>query len=137
MPPDAVVGTFEDLPTDRPLVDVLGGDDVSRSLYCLNVAGLSEAQLYLRRFDELSNGQRYRAMLAKLIDSGANVWIADEFLSTLDAITASVVAKNIREHAKRSGVTLIAGAPHYEHFSWPRFALTSFSTCMRRGSTVF
>ena len=116
MPRDAVIASFEPLPEGRPLVELLGDDDVSRSLYCLNTAGLSEAQLYLRHFEELSNGQRYRAMLARLIDSGANVWIADEFLATLDPVTACVVAKNIRQHAKRAGVTLIAGAPHYEHF---------------------
>ena len=98
------------------LVELLGGADVSKSLYCLNMAGLSEAQLYLRRFDELSNGQRYRAMLAKLVDSEANVWIADEFLANLDPITACIVAKNIREHARKSGVTLVAGAPHFGNF---------------------
>lgn len=116
VPSDARIANFEPLPDGKPLVELLGDRDVARSLYCLNAAGLSEAQLYLRRFGELSNGQQYRAMLASLIDSGANVWVADEFLATLDVVTASVVAKNVRKHARRSGVTVLLGAAHIDSF---------------------
>lgn len=117
MPVNTRVGRFEGLPSDRPLIEILGRQgDISGALYALNVAGLSDAKLYLRRFDELSNGQRYRAMLAALIDSDCNVWVADEFLSTLDALTAASVASNIVEHVKARKVTLLVGAPHFDAF---------------------
>lgn len=115
MPDDARVGCFEPLDPTLPLVEQLG-EDVPQALYALNIAGLAEAHLYLRRWHELSNGQQYRAMLAKLIDSRANVWVADEFLSTLDPVTACIVARSIRKHVKRLGVTLVVGAPHYGYW---------------------
>lgn len=117
MPTNARVGRFENLPSDRPLIEILGNQaGISAALYALNMAGLSDAKLYLRRFDELSNGQRYRAMLAALIDSDCNVWVADEFLSTLDRITAASVASNIVEHVRARNVTLLVGAPHFDAF---------------------
>lgn len=117
MPVNARVGRFEALPSDRPLIEILGRQaGTAAALYALNVAGLSDAKLYLRRFDELSNGQRYRAMLAALIDSDSNVWVADEFLSTLDPLTAASVASNIVEHVKARRVTLLVGAPHFDAF---------------------
>ncbi len=45
--------------------------------------------LYIRKPQELSDGQRYRFRLAKIIESGAKVWVADEFLAVLDRTTAN------------------------------------------------
>lgn len=117
MPLNARIGRFEALSSKRPLIEILGRQaGTAAALYALNVAGLSDAKLYLRRFDELSNGQRYRAMLAALIDSDSNVWVADEFLSTLDPLTAASVASNIVEHVRARNVTLLVGAPHFDAF---------------------
>jgi ABC-type transport system involved in cytochrome c biogenesis ATPase subunit/GNAT superfamily N-acetyltransferase len=117
MPLDARIGSFEALPRDKPLIEAIAADaKIEDAIYALNIAGLSDAKLYLRRFTELSNGQKYRAMLAFLIGSDANVWVADEFLSTLDPLTAASVASNIAKHVRSRGVTLIVGAPHFDTF---------------------
>jgi ABC-type ATPase with predicted acetyltransferase domain len=99
------------------LVELLApGQPTGAAIHALNRAGLSDAKLYLRRFSELSNGQKYRAMLASLIASDANVWIADEFLATLDPTTARIVAGNVAEHVRSVGVTLLVGAPHFQFY---------------------
>jgi ABC-type ATPase with predicted acetyltransferase domain len=116
VPPNMRVGTIEPLSEDRPIIELFGGDDVKRAIYVLNMAGLSEANLYLRRFDELSAGQQYRAMIARMIDSGHNVWVADEFCSTLDPISALLVAHNLRKLSRKFGATLVVAAPHWEYF---------------------
>lgn len=117
LPDGAHLGRFADLPDDQPLIEVLAADQpTAAAIHALNLAGLSDAKLYLRRFSELSNGQRYRAMLASLMASDANVWVADEFLSTLDATTASIVAGNVAKHVRARRVTLIVGAPHFDSF---------------------
>jgi ABC-type transport system involved in cytochrome c biogenesis ATPase subunit/GNAT superfamily N-acetyltransferase len=117
MPSDARVASFAALPEDKPLIEVIAAEaTIQDAIYALNIAGLSDAKLYLRRFTELSNGQKYRAMLAFLIGSDANVWVADEFLSTLDPLTAASVASNIAKHVRSRGVTLIVGAPHFDTF---------------------
>ena len=100
----------------KPLIDALGERDVRFALYLLGLAGLSEPALYLKRFQELSRGQQYRAVLSKLIASRCNVWIADEFCADLDPATANVVADNVQRIARQMGVTVVAAAPHCDNF---------------------
>lgn len=113
---DANIGVLQPLRSKAPIIQLVGGNDTRRALHVLNIAGLTEAFLYFKTFAELSAGQRYRFMLAKLIDSGANLWLADEFCSTLDEVTASIVAHNLQRHARRMGATVIVAAPHFETF---------------------
>lgn len=110
------VSVLQPLKGRQPLIDALGGSSFDESLYALNVSGLAEAHLYLKEFAELSNGQRYRAMMAKLIASNADVWIADEFCATLDPVTASIVARNLRRCAKRLRVTVLLAAASWADF---------------------
>lgn len=81
-------GTFEPIRSSKALVEVLAPRDVERALYLLGTVGLSDVFVYLKRFVELSHGQQYRAMLARLLASNYNVWLADEFCAALDPITA-------------------------------------------------
>lgn len=116
VPAGVKVGTLKRVAPHRPIVELFGKRDISRAIYVLNMAGLSEAHLYLKRFKELSAGQQYRAMIAKMIDSERNLWIADEFCSTLDPITAHIVAENLNRLSKRFGATLVVAAPHCNYF---------------------
>ncbi|MFY9268863.1 MAG: GNAT family N-acetyltransferase [Candidatus Manganitrophaceae bacterium] len=108
--------TLSSLPSSRPLINSLGRVSFENALFALNVSGLAEAHLYVKRFRELSNGQRYRAMVAKLIASQANIWIADEFCATLDPTTANIVSRNLRRCAKQLGVTVILAAANWTEF---------------------
>lgn len=116
IPPDCRPATFQPIRSKKPLIELLGTTNVRLALYLLGLAGLSEPALYLKRFQELSRGQQYRAMLARLIASGSNTWVADEFCTNLDPVTANVVAYNIQRIVKELGVTLIAAAPHCTDF---------------------
>ena len=109
-------GAFVPIRSRKPLIELIGEKDVRTALYLLGLAGLSEPVLYLKRFEELSRGQQYRAMLAKLITSKSNVWIADEFCTNLDAATAGQVSDNVQRIARKVGATVIAAAPHCENF---------------------
>ena len=66
-----------------PLIDQIG-KNTGEALNFLSLAGLNDAYLFIRKPSELSDGQRYRFRLAKVIESGAQVWVADEFLAVLD-----------------------------------------------------
>jgi ABC-type ATPase with predicted acetyltransferase domain len=116
VPSHASIRNLEPLRNSHPLVNSLGRVSFEHILYALNVSGLAEAHLYVKRFRELSNGQRYRAMVAKLIASGSDIWIADEFCSTLDPITANIVSRNLRRCAKQLGVTVILAAANWAEF---------------------
>jgi ABC-type lipoprotein export system ATPase subunit/GNAT superfamily N-acetyltransferase len=115
-PSSTQISVLSPLDNSRPLINSLGHIPFEHALFALNVSGLAEAHLYVRRFRELSNGQRYRAMVARLIASGASVWVADEFCATLDPTTANIVCRNLRRCAKRFGVTVIVAAANWSEF---------------------
>jgi len=88
------------------------GRSFEEALEILNYAGLNDAFLFLRRFRELSDGQKYRFKVAKMVDSRAGVWVFDEFCSTLDRITAKAVAYCVNKAARKMGATLLAATAH-------------------------
>jgi len=90
--------------------------DVSSALFLMGLVGLSDAFVYLKRFDELSRGQQYRVMLARLMAAGRNVWLVDEFCANLDPVTANVVSDKLQSIARELGATVVLGAPHCESF---------------------
>lgn len=96
---------------DRPVIDQVG-DTTMRATELLAMAGISDAYIYLRKPNELSGGQQYRLMLAKVMDTDADVWIADEFGAVLDRVTAKVVAFNLQKVARRMGKTLLVATTH-------------------------
>ncbi|MPQ56291.1 ATP-binding protein [Duganella sp. FT27W] len=96
---------------DVPLIDQIGATTAA-ALNLLSVAGLNDAYLFVRKPAELSDGQRYRFRLAKLIESGAKVWVADEFLAVLDRTTAKVIAFNLQKIARMAGATLLVATTH-------------------------
>ena len=96
---------------DKPIIDQIG-TSVKDALTILSVAGLNDAYLFIRKPHELSDGQRYRFRLAKLIESGANVWVADEFLAVLDRTTAKVNAFNLQKIARKVGATVLVATTY-------------------------
>jgi len=103
---------LDDVPLlDCPLIDQIG-KTTTEALNFLSIAGLNDAYLFIRKPSELSDGQRYRFRLAKIIESGANVWVADEFLAVLDRVTAKVLAYNLQKIARKVGATVIVATTH-------------------------
>lgn len=101
-----------ELDESRALIDQIGGESMAEAIRLLSVAGLSDAYLYIRRPSELSDGQRYRYRLAKLLESDADVWVADEFGAVLDRVTARIVAWNLAKVARAHQKTLIVATTH-------------------------
>jgi len=96
---------------DKPIIDTVGST-FQEALRLLCKVGLNDAFLFLRSWDQLSDGQRYRYRISRMIDTGKRFWLADEFCSTLDRTTAKVVAFNIQKLARRSGATLVVATTH-------------------------
>lgn len=107
------VADIDEVPLDRdkPLIDQIG-KNTAEALSLLSIAGLNDAYLFVRKPQELSDGQRYRFRLAKIIESGAKVWVADEFLAVLDRTTAKVIAFNLQKVARKVGATLMVATTH-------------------------
>jgi hypothetical protein len=96
---------------DLPLISQIG-KNTNDAIRILGVAGLNDAYLFVRKPGELSDGQRYRFRLAKAIETGADVWIADEFMAVLDRTAAKVIAYSVQKTARRAGATVIVATTH-------------------------
>lgn len=98
---------------ERPLIDQIGSS-MSDAIRLLSLAGLNDAYLFVRKPSELSDGQKYRFRLAKVIESEANVWVADEFTAALDRVTAKVVSFNLQKVARSLGKTVMVATTHMD-----------------------
>jgi len=96
---------------DVPVIDQIG-KDMAEGLKFLSIAGLNDANIYTRKPQEMSDGQRYRFRLAKVIESGAQVWAADEFLAVLDREAAQIIAYSLQGMARKVGATLLVATTH-------------------------
>lgn len=96
---------------DKPLIDQIG-KDTNDAIALMGKAGINDAYLWVRKPSELSDGQRYRFRLAKAMETGAQVWVADEFLAVLDRTAAKVIAFSLQKAARRAGVTLLVATTH-------------------------
>ena len=96
---------------DLPLIDQIGKDS-KEAIKLLGRAGINDAYLWVRKPGELSDGQRYRFRLAKAMESGSDVWVADEFLAVLDRTSAKVIAFALQKVARQVGVTVLVATTH-------------------------
>ena len=96
---------------DKPIVEALGSS-LDEAIRLLTSAGLGDAFVWLRRYRELSDGQKYRFKLAKLMEEDVQMWVADEFCSTLDRDTARVVAFCTQKLARKLGKGLMVATCH-------------------------
>lgn len=106
-----VVNLDEVILEEKPLIDQIG-KDTNDAIRLLSGAGINDAYLFVRKPSELSDGQRYRFKLAKAMEQGSEVWVADEFLAVLDRVAAKVIAFSIQKLARRSGTTVIVATTH-------------------------
>jgi len=100
---------------NKPLIETVG-KSLEEALELLSRVGLNDAFLFLRTYEQLSDGQKYRYKIAKMIESGAQFWIMDEFAATLDRDTAKIVAYNLQKLARQQGKAVLAATTHTDLF---------------------
>ena len=85
------------------------------------------------RVDRLSGGERQRVGLARILVSGATLWLVDEPLSALDPTRADQAIETLTSAAHERGATLIASLHQVD------VALSSFDRIvgLRDGQVVF
>ncbi len=105
----------------RPAVEALRGGTLKQRLAILSKCGLAEATALLTPAGCLSDGQRYRLMLARTLHKALRAGkpaliVADEFCSTLDLATAAVLSRQIAKLVRNenANVALLLATPRVE-----------------------
>jgi ABC-type ATPase with predicted acetyltransferase domain len=83
-----------------PIIDTVA-ENTTKALELLSKVGLNDAFLFLRPYNQLSDGQKHRYHIARLAETPAQWWLLDEFTSTLDRDTAKIVAYNLQKLARK------------------------------------
>jgi ABC-type lipoprotein export system ATPase subunit len=106
-----------EFPTDVSVLDgVAPGRPLIEAVSFLTVCSLGEPRLWLRRFDELSEGEQFRARLARAISlqrcAPGGPLLCDEFGSSLHRRTARAIAFNLRKLVSREGLVVVTASAH-------------------------
>lgn len=106
--------------SDIPIVeDITPEKSMNEVTSALSAVGLGDVPAWLRPFKVLSNGEQFRAGLARLICEDKDKIVVDEFTSVVDRqiakIGASAFAKAWRRKGKKQIVLLSC---HYDIIEW-------------------
>ncbi len=105
------------IPPGTRLIDLFGQEvSPEQTLRHLAAFGLAEPALVARTVEELSEGQRHRAQLARTFFDAAEShtkWVLiDEFAAVLDRVTALGLAATIGRQTRAAGIRLVCAAAH-------------------------
>lgn len=115
-----IVDLYDGWPSDRPIVEAIDPDgDFDSVTGALANVGLGDVPSWLRPFHALSNGQQFRAGLARIIAEAPNEVIVDEFTSVIDRQIAKIGAMAFSKGWRRNtGKRIVLLACHYDIVEW-------------------
>lgn len=89
---------------NKPIVDCIAGDgDFNTVTAALSSVGLGDVPAWLRPFHVLSNGEKFRAGLARLVCERPEIAVVDEFTSVIDRQIAKIGAQALQKTWRRGG----------------------------------
>lgn len=104
---------------DKPIVDCIAPDgDFNTVTGALSAVGLGDVPAWLRPFHVLSNGEKFRAGLDRLICEQPDMAVVDEFTSVIDRQIAKIGAGAFSKSWKRTGKRIILLSCHYDIIEW-------------------
>lgn len=119
------LGTFHKptWPRDKPVIDaILPDGDFDSVTSALSAVGLGNVPSWLRPFHALSNGEQFRANLARLVaeGSGRRVAVVDEFTSVVDRQIARIGAGAFAKAWRRrpDGARAVLLSCHHDVAEW-------------------
>lgn len=88
----------------------------------LSQMGLASVPTWIRPFNVLSNGEQYRASLAKSVCDAKNgeIIFVDEFTSVVDRNVAKAMSNALQKYIRNHNKRIILATCHYDIFEWLR-----------------
>jgi energy-coupling factor transporter ATP-binding protein EcfA2 len=109
----------EGWPTDKPIVDAIAPQgDFDAVTGALATVGLGSVPCWLRPYQALSNGERFRADLARIISESPASIVVDEFTSVVDRQIAKFGALAFQKAWRRTGGQCVLLSCHYDVIGW-------------------
>lgn len=104
---------------DKPIIEDIAPDGPFDAVTgALSAVGLGDVPAWLRPYAVLSNGEKFRAGLARVIAEGRDRVIIDEFTSVIDRQIAKIGAAAFSKAWRRGGGKAITLSCHYDVLDW-------------------
>lgn len=100
---------LDDFPAGIPVKDITGA---------LSHVGFSSPPAWMLPFHCLSNGQQFRAEMARLILESKDVAVVDEFTSVVDRTVAKASSAAVQKFVRKQGKRFVAVSCHYDIMDW-------------------
>ncbi|MGW4639571.1 GNAT family N-acetyltransferase [Sphaerisporangium sp. NPDC004334] len=115
--PDAIVADqqwsggalVDDFPPGMRIKDIVG---------LLTAVGLSSPPAWMRPYGTLSNGESFRASMARALADSDGLVVVDEFTSVVDRQVAKVASHAVQKAVRRGGRQFVAVTCHYDVLDW-------------------
>lgn len=116
--PEAPARDF-DWPRDKSIVDAfpaaMGIREITR---LLSSVGFSSPPSWLRPHHALSNGEQFRATIARALAESPALTVIDEFTSVVDRTVARIGSAAVAKEVRRAGRRLVAVSCHFDVIDW-------------------
>lgn len=119
----SLLKSFGELPEDsfdssKALISNFSNLTPEEASFLLSSVGLSSVPSWLRPYNVLSTGEKYRASLAKELSLEKPLYIFDEFSSVLDRDVAKSLSNALSKYIRRSKKKVILATPHFDVLDW-------------------
>lgn len=135
--PDVGIYAEDGWPEGAPIVDgIAPGASFDLVTGALASVGLGSVPVWLKPYGVLSNGEKFRANLARIIAEAPPRVIVDEFSSVVDRQIARVGAGAFSKAWKRTGGQAVLLSCHYDILDWlePDWVFDTQTRQFHRGS---
>lgn len=117
---DKIVDLYEGWNNSLPIIDCIGENaDFNHITGALAGVGLGDVPSWIKPFNRLSNGQKFRAGLARVIIDAPDEIVIDEFTSVVDRQIAKIGALAFAKAWRRNkGKKAVLLSCHYDVTEW-------------------
>jgi ABC-type lipoprotein export system ATPase subunit len=108
-----------DWPADRSLVDAFPAEmGIKDITMLLSSVGFSSPPSWVRPFGVLSNGEQFRATIARTLAEHPDFAVVDEWTSVVDRQVAQIGSAAVAKTVRRRGGKFVAVTCHYDVEAW-------------------
>lgn len=112
---EVAVANFDE---KKPLISNFAPMSPKEAANLLSSMGLASVPTWIRPFHSLSNGEQYRAELAKKVSKGSGIILVDEYTSVVDRNVAKSMSNALQKYIRRENKQIILATCHYDIFEW-------------------
>ena len=119
-PESGIVNLADGWSENLPIIEDIApnAENINVVTGALSAVGLGDVPAWLRPFKVLSNGEQFRAGLARLICEAPDKVVVDEFTSVVDRQIAKIGAAAFAKSWRKTGKQIVLLSCHYDVIEW-------------------